>query len=482
MADVDISDLPAPPDPNDISDLPVPPTQKTTAPAAGSKSAADDSDTFLGAAIGHIVSGTAGSIVGGYKGLYDIVTGKGVDQAAQDITDTQNRMAYKPKGASAQAAVNALDSPYNPMNWVDQSGKKLADFAADRGAPPLVSTGLRILPDAAAALFGLRRGAGGGTSAPESYAEAPVTEADFNPLSGAAEIERQRLMDIRARGTAAGLDMPEGGTPARFAQASATNTPIANTIIRRNFGLPDDAPLTPEMLEAVRDHVAQKTYGPVRSEPDIGLSQAARQSIDNLPDIIRNKLKFQGQALEDATPETVSGDDAVSMSQRLRAVAKTYDKAFNRSGNPEAGSLADMAHEAVDQLESSVRDHFASSGRESIADNWEMGRRVIAQTHDVEATLDGAGNANLAQLRKRPYLSGPLDDLANLAGRYPEAFKTTRMAAPSPGLARRAAAAVAPWAGTAAGAAGGSMMGMPTVGAIGGRIAGERLAERILPP
>ena len=50
----------------------------------------------------HAVSGMAGQAVGGWRGIYDIATGKGAEQAAKDIKSTQEAMTYEPQTAIGQ--------------------------------------------------------------------------------------------------------------------------------------------------------------------------------------------------------------------------------------------------------------------------------------------------------------------------------------------------------------------------------------------
>lgn len=436
----------------------------------------------IGSLMNNFIGGPLRGAVGGWKGIASLVGGRSGEQASQAVQETT--ATDEPTDTGARLTNEAMQSPYNPLNWADKAGEKLGDWAQEKFNSPALSTAFRVGPDAAMAALGFRHGAAEG---PSTMAEPQAFEST-NPYRGAASAEQTRLQGIHDRGVAAGLDLPEGGTQARFDAASANNTQAANSIIRRHFGLPDDpdtqAPLTPEMMDSVAGQVAKDTYGPIRAEPSISLSAKATDAIDALPPVVRNKLKYQGRPLNAATPEQVSGGEFVDMSQRLRAVARSYDTAYNRGGHPEAGALADLTHDAVDALEESGRDSLKASGKGDLADKWEQGRTTIAQTHDVAAALDGAGNVNVAALRRRPYLTGDLDMLANLGGRYPDAFRVTRISQPQVGLARRAAAAAAGPIATAGGALLGSGMGPvgTAIGAAGGKVAGQRIAEKIAPP
>jgi hypothetical protein len=114
-----------------------------------------------------VIGGTVAAIVGGYKGMWDLATGKGLDKAVQDIRGIQ-ASNENPLGetASGKVASKAMESPYNPMNWPDVVGEKLATKAQDEGIPwnpwrvgnipvgPAAATAFRIAPDALAMRVG----------------------------------------------------------------------------------------------------------------------------------------------------------------------------------------------------------------------------------------------------------------------------------------------------------------------------------------
>ena len=47
----------------------------------------------------NMASGMVGSAVGGLHGIYDVVTGKGADQATKDIQADQEALTYQPRTA-----------------------------------------------------------------------------------------------------------------------------------------------------------------------------------------------------------------------------------------------------------------------------------------------------------------------------------------------------------------------------------------------
>lgn len=109
--------------------------------------------------VAHAATGMAGQVAGGLVGLGSLPF-VGAERSAGLVKSVSNALTYEPRGAEGQAVSrfygDISGSKWNPLNWPDIAGGKAGDFAASHGAPPLVSTGLRIAPDAAAMLWGLR--------------------------------------------------------------------------------------------------------------------------------------------------------------------------------------------------------------------------------------------------------------------------------------------------------------------------------------
>lgn len=128
-------------------------SKKSLAPA--------DDENPINAAVGGFLRQSVASIgaasAGGLRGIYDIATGKGSDQAAQDVQETANNaLGYRPKSPAEAAGARAAGSPMNPLNWpgmaLSAAGKKLGGAAEAAGASPAVSAALETAPTAAAML------------------------------------------------------------------------------------------------------------------------------------------------------------------------------------------------------------------------------------------------------------------------------------------------------------------------------------------
>lgn len=168
---------------------------QTPAPAAQTDPAATESatpwaDAFradpkgkgLPEAAAAVTTGVGSTILGGLRGAYELAknlrAGASFDQAADvaagAVRATQEAGTYQPKTASGKAAVEVVGSRANPLNWIPEAGKKVAekgfeagvldpsDAAIIEGVSAAASPGIFKAPAAAAALKGaemFKRGA-----------------------------------------------------------------------------------------------------------------------------------------------------------------------------------------------------------------------------------------------------------------------------------------------------------------------------------
>lgn len=333
--------------------------------------------------------------------------------------------------------------------------------------------------------------AGGLAPTGESMVE-PATEpaTQPHPLAAAAQSETQRLADIKTRGEAAGLQLPEGGSTAQHAEAAVNNQPVANSVVRNELGLPDNAPLTigPKgMLATGRKTYAGPAYQAIENIPSIPLGPKYQADIADI-DLDQIAPKYRPP-----TDGDMSGEDAVDLSKELRARAIKYDKIASSGlpGSVEAGDLADTHRAAAEAVEDAVQDHLTSIGQPEAAQAWDDARVYTAKSYSAEHALsNGSGNVQVSDLKtqlfknKKP-LSDGLEDLATLGAQYPQAFKLTLPSAATPGFMRRAGAAVAPYVGGLIGGAGGTLAAGPAgagVGAFTGSKVGESIAKKMLTP
>lgn len=407
--------------------------------------------------------------------------------ASSDSEITQ-AFGQQPQLKQAPASLIASDKPIeegNPVtyglglanSWV---GGELSKGARALGmTDPASLRDVSNIPAAAEAVLGARIGRIRG-EAPGAPEVAPPSAE--HPLAQAAAAEDQRLTQIKQAGQQAGLQLPEGGTPAAHAAAAATNQPISNAMTREEIGLPPGARITPPLLDKARATYGAPAYQAIQNYPEpIPLGENYQQAIQAAHDDNMNAAPNARLPLPQG--DSITGAQAVDFSKKARFLANQLEK---DSSNPFASNDAQMYRDAASAVEDAVQSKVTADGNPQLAAAWDGARTYYAKTYSVQNALDGAGNVNVTalkrQLLKNKPLSGNLETLANLGAQYPQAFKLTPSATPQVGLMRRIAGRAAPGLGTAAGSLLGGSVGVPTLGAIAGNAVGENVAGRLLPP
>lgn len=230
-----------------------------------------------------------------------------------------------------------------------------------------------------------------------------------------------------------------GGVAAMKAAASAKNQPVLNSMIRQEFGMPDDKPLTIGALDSVRSAAA----APYRTLNNYGDLTADKQYLDGLNNIKNEamssvfdsqKSKDIANLADDYAKQTVPSKDAVKAIRQLRA-----DSSLNiKSDDPETVKTGRAQIEIANQMEDLIERNLQNNGNQDLLNQYRNARQTIAKTYSTQEALTQGGDIdahNLAdQLDKGAPLSGNLAKIAKFASIYPDAAKVNKVAPPPIGL------------------------------------------------
>jgi hypothetical protein len=400
----------------------------------------------------------AKGIVGMGENVLSGVTG-GAGSLADALTLSDpgtHDWAYRPKTEAGQQLAKAINIG---------AGKVGNAYDAAFGTGPLATTIKERVPEALGAV-GTVTGAAGlakGVLRPSSFTADDVAAESSHPLQGVADAETARISQAVAKGRAAGMELPDRTiTPTQGA---------ANQIIRDEFNMPGSAPITPKMLDAVRQNNYAPGYQAVEKIPKVQLGSAYEDDIGNV-DLSAIKDKYQPPP-----GGSITGARAVDLSKYLREKASAYFQ----EGTVDATEKGQAHWDAAQAVEDAVERRLKATGQAQTATDWDNARVGYAKTYSVQSALDGAGNVVVPKLksqliRGKP-LSGGLEDLATMGAVNPEAFKATPQA-PKPSLLRRIGARSAPMAGAAVGAYLGGPLA-PLTGAAGAEL-GQNIGEQLL--
>lgn len=421
--------------PQDASD----PVETAMAAAAGPHAqapavTADKGKFSLPQAALSAITGTAASVGAGYRGLWDLATGKGADKAASDVNDTEQRFTTKPNEATA----DAMASNKNPLTWVPKiahaAGEKAQDLGASPGVATAVETGINAIPMAA----GVRGIEGVPKTSGQLADEAALREGQKAGYVVPPATSNPTFANNLLEGAAGKL------TTAQL--ASVKNQSITNGLVNKEFGLPQDAPVTHEAMEQIRS-AQSPAYEAIKQVPDIAFGPTYDAELNKLG-ATSNKItsalpnfKSTGsqevQALVDSLRPAggkMDGETAVELSKVLRSESSNYQMAADRANDPQARTLARAYRGAGEAVENAIEDHLNNIGQPELAQNWDDARRTIAKTYSVQNALDGAGNVDATklgkQLLKGKPLSGNLETAANFALAFPKAARNLKESAP----------------------------------------------------
>lgn len=191
--------------------------------------------------------------------------------------------------------------------------------------------------------------------------------------------------------------------------ASAKNQVVTNSKAATAIGLPADAQITPEVLDAVREEA-----GTVYREL---ASLAPRPA--TAADTLTNR----------AASEAIDPAAMVFDLRKARNDATAWYRSYGRTADPDSLVKAKEAKAVATRLEKTLEDYASSLGRDDLVPAMREARQLIAKTYSIEGALNTATGTidarKLAgQLQKGRPLSGELREAAEFAGRFPKAAQT----------------------------------------------------------
>jgi len=358
--------------------------------------------------------------------------GRAVIERFQDIGTFQPRTEVGQRAAEAIAA---------PLESLEQAVTRFADprdVQPITGEPQLgdpITTGDpsvdAALRDSAAAstflktailgapvVFGLRRGAV--TRKPPSK---PTPRQQV--AASAAEEGYVTPPSVRGETGVGGLAEGLGGKIKTGQQAIATNQAVTNRLASRAVGLPEEVPVTIDVLQGIRAQAGQ-AYENVRGVGRVftdnrfqrDLSASVRQfknAARDFPELAKSEIIDIVDGLRVAEFDAGAGVDAISL-LRNRA-----DVAF-RGGDK---ALGNSYRAASDAIEGVVERHLGRGGEPALVDAFRQARQQIAETYSVQEALQGRITGEVsatqlaAQLKKGKPLTGELRTIADFANTFP---------------------------------------------------------------
>jgi len=216
--------------------------------------------------------------------------------------------------------------------------------------------------------------------------------------------------------------------------ASARNQQVTNNLTKRYLNLPEDTPLTSEVLENARTSV-YPAYEAIAETGTINLGN--KNPFSNIVTGV-NKVAGGKNALMQDVPDTYTMDAATAI-QKLKEL-RSDGSAYLRSGtnimkpNPKEVARGNRYLAEANKLEKTIENHVVKLGQPELINQFRDARKYIAKTFTVEKALNPqTGVVDAKKIAKQLDQGVPITDELALVGKYAKAFpKTTKVVAEAP--------------------------------------------------
>lgn len=389
------------------------------------------------------MSGTDKFLAGAGKGFVDIARGVrqmvgGDDQA---MVDADKRMDAPLMATGAGVAGNILGT-------VAAGAVPSIAFPSVAGAA-VVGGGLNALQPTAEgesrlgnAATGAALGAGAQAAVGKlaGWAGKKLAEAE---AKGAMEASRNAVKDatlreVRGAGYAVPPSLSGGGPVSRTLEGvsgkiktqqamAVKNQNLTESLARKAMGMSDDAPITTEAMQEIRNLAYARGYEPVANVGVFETDRTFLKSLDTIAADYKGASRSFGKAVPNEVGEMIDSlrvgafdaGDAIKMTRILREEA---NKAY-AAGNKALGKATRKASDAIeDQIERGLKS--AGKNGEDMLKQFREARVLMAKSHSVERAIreGGAVDAKVfgKMLQKGKPLTGELRTIGLLANNFPD--------------------------------------------------------------
>jgi hypothetical protein len=226
-----------------------------------------------------MVSGGAGAVLGGLRGLAGLASGQSPEQAAQTVEETQQALTYQPRSAPGQALTQDIGLGFQQLA---KPGEKLASAGYPKAGAAVTTALQGALPLAAP---GLARGGKGIIEAATPAARQAVMKAGgavkqaaepyVNAAEAATAARRERMMAEAAPKESMGAALTS--TPTEIAAAIANASPELKQIVS-NIPINEiSKPTLVAHLEADSLPKPVRLMGPQASQDEVAISDLYNQ-------------------------------------------------------------------------------------------------------------------------------------------------------------------------------------------------------------
>jgi hypothetical protein len=216
--------------------------------------------------------------------------------------------------------------------------------------------------------------------------------------------------------------------------ASQRNQAVTDKLARQALGLADDAQLTPDVLQGLRNQAATSGYGPIRQAGQVVADADYLKALDSIAGQYQGAARSFPGAAKNPVVEMVDGlrqgaFDAGDGLDMVKVLRESADKAY-RSGDTGLGKASKAAAEAIEEQ---IDRSLTAAGNKEAITAFREARKQIAKTYSVQKALNSETGSVSAQklaqeLSKGKPLSSELRDVAEFATAFPKASQALKEA------------------------------------------------------
>jgi len=455
----------------------------------------------------NMLTGIGASAVGGAKGIYDLATGKGLDQAVKSIRGIQEAGTYEPRTAEGAAATEIAALPVELASKGTKfvGGHYGQKYGGEQGQLIGESIGEK-LPEVVGTLYG---GRGGLRKARERSA---------TDTAAATYPDRQTPTQIKqAVDNAASVEAAQAGQKYGVA---LDLTQLDKSTALRNIAGPKKTQEAMSAVNAGKPEMALKQE--VGIEPQVKLDHSVLDTNLERLAVPKNEIVGMDGFLDDGTAaaqmRATTPQRTLGMSKEHAAAANEIETIVKELETNVGGGTGQWVMKSIEDLRQGARDKLKTTGEitkqnrdlsriyqkaadalegiierrlatenPQLLDAYRTNRQKMAQTYLLKDIVDNnTGKVDLTKLADMTSgdsnITGAFKDFGKMYAHSPESFKPipkeswgtriTRSTVPG-AIGSVLGSMVAPGAGTLAGMAGGAYLG---------RYLGNRAATRLASP
>lgn len=446
----------------------------------------------VGLALG---TGTAASIYGGLKGLGTLVTGGGLDKAAQDVNQSAQEYTWQPRGRAGQAVVETLgDVMHGITKGVGkvtggigemvggEAGRDVGELVANVGVPSVLTVagykptvrGANFTAEVGKAMFDQAKAAKAAKTASSAIERIQAEPGKIQALQQAKDLPYPLAVEpLSASNTAANrLLTAAADEPVLRSEIAKQNAPLWSANAKAQMGIEQNKILTPQVYDEYRASIA----GPkneITAIQSISPDQAVIQSLDRVRADYALLGKEQSAAavnrlIDNAQQQLANGMSGRQVIDNIESLRQSARRTLSKKEVPAAEmDIADAQIAVSKALEDSIESHLSNSGAADLLSAYKDMRKKMAVSYAYESATDMNSNLIrpelLAKATKRENLAdGPAAAMGRIAGTMPEIVSASGAPLSWQHLLRRSSVP-----GTFGAVAGGLMAG-PAGAVIGG--------------